>query len=37
LACIVRAMVDRDAITKELKLRPDQKVLLAQTVAYFKK
>ena len=37
LACIVRAMVDKDAITKELKLRPDQKVLLAQTVAYFKK
>jgi nitroreductase len=37
LACIVRAMVDRDAIAKELKLRPDQKVLLAQTVAYFKK
>jgi nitroreductase len=37
LACIVRAMVDKDAIVKELKLRPDQKVLLAQTVAYFKK
>ena len=37
LACIVRAMVDRDAIAKELKLRPDQKVLIAQTVAYFKK
>ncbi|HJX34005.1 MAG TPA: nitroreductase family protein, partial [Desulfatiglandales bacterium] len=37
LACIVRAMVDKDAIAKELKLRPDQKVLLAQTVAYFKK
>jgi len=37
LACIVRAMVDKDAIAKELKLRPDQKVLIAQTVAYFKK
>jgi len=37
LACIVRAMIDRDAIAKELKLRPDQKVLIAQTVAYFKK
>jgi hypothetical protein len=37
LACIVRAMVDKDAIIKTLKLRPDQKVLLAQTVAHFKK
>lgn len=37
LACIVRAMVDKDAITKTLKLRPEQKVLLAQTVAHFKK
>lgn len=37
LACIVRAMVDADAITKTLKLRPDQKVMLAQTVAHLKK
>jgi nitroreductase len=37
LACIVRAMVDADAIGKTLKLRPDQKVMLAQTVAHFKK
>jgi nitroreductase len=37
LACIVRAMVDKDAIAKTLKLRPDQKVILAQTVAQFKK
>jgi nitroreductase len=36
LACILRAMVDRDAIGKELELRPDQKVMLAQTVAHFK-
>jgi hypothetical protein len=36
LACIVRAMVDPDAIRKELELRPDQKVMLAQTVAHFK-
>jgi len=36
LACILRAMVDRDVIRKELKLRPDQKVMLAQTVAHFK-
>jgi len=37
LACILRAMVDQDAITKTLKLRPEQKVMLAQTVAHFKK
>jgi len=37
LACIVRAMVDADAITKALKLRPEQKVMLAQTVAHFNK
>jgi hypothetical protein len=36
LACIVRAMVDRDAITKTLQLRPEQHVILAQTVARFK-
>ena len=36
LACIVRAMVDADAIAKTLKLRPDQQVMLAQTVAHFK-
>jgi len=36
LACIVRAMADADAIAKTLKLRPDQKFLLAQTVARFK-
>ncbi len=37
LACIVRAMVDPAVITKTLNLRPDQKILLAQTVAHFKK
>ena len=36
LACIVRAMADGDAIAKTLKLRPDQKFMLAQTVAHFK-
>ncbi len=36
LACIVRAMIDRDAASKALKLRPDQKVILAQTIAHFK-
>ncbi len=37
LACIVRAMADADAIAKTLKLRPEQKFILAQTVAHFKK
>jgi hypothetical protein len=37
LACIVRAMVDAKAVAAALKLRPDQKVILAQTVAHFKK
>ncbi|MBN2320252.1 MAG: SagB/ThcOx family dehydrogenase [Acidobacteria bacterium] len=36
LACIVRAMADGDAIAKALKLRPNQKFILAQTVARFK-
>lgn len=37
LACIIRAMADGDAISKALKLRPDQKFILAQTIAHFKK
>ena len=37
LACIVRAMVDKDAIRKTLNLRQDQHVMLAQTIAHFKK
>lgn len=36
LACIVRAMADAEAIAKTLKLRPEQKFMLAQTVARFK-
>jgi nitroreductase len=36
LACIVRAMIDPAAIAKTLKLRPEQKAILAQTVAHFK-
>jgi len=36
LACIVRAMADPVAIAKTLNLRPDQKFMLAQTVAHFK-
>ena len=36
LACILRAMADPKAIAKTLKLRKDQKFILAQTVARFK-
>jgi nitroreductase len=36
LACIIRAMVDAKKIAETLKLRPDQKVIVAQTVAHFK-
>jgi nitroreductase len=32
LAAVVRASFDGDALTKELKLRPEQKIILAQTV-----
>ena len=34
LATVVRAMVDKPALAKEIKLRPDQKVILTQTVGY---
>jgi SagB-type dehydrogenase family enzyme len=37
LACIVRALIDKDVALKALKLRPDQKIILTQTVAHFKK
>jgi SagB-type dehydrogenase family enzyme len=37
LAVVVRGGVDRVALTKLMKLRPDQKILLAQTVGYPKK
>ncbi len=37
LAVVVRGMVDRDALAKVMKLRPDQKITLAQTVGYPKK
>jgi nitroreductase len=36
LACILRAYADPEAIAKTLHLRPDQKFILAQTVARFK-
>ena len=37
LATVVRGSVDRITLAKALKLRPDQKIILAQTVGYPKK
>jgi nitroreductase len=37
LATVVRGLVDRPALAKGMKLRPDQKITLAQTVGYPKK
>jgi len=34
LAVVVRGMVDRETLGKELKLRPEQKIILCQTVGY---
>jgi hypothetical protein len=31
---VIRAMVDRDALAKALHLRPEQKIMLSQTVGY---
>lgn len=37
LATVVRGSIDRDALAKLMKLRPEQKVILAQSVGYPKK
>jgi len=37
LATVVRGWVDRDPLAKAMKLRPEQKIILAQTVGYPKK
>ncbi len=37
LATVVRGLVDRPALGKAMKLKPDQKVILAQSVGYPKK
>ena len=37
LATVVRASIDRDALAKEMKLKPDQKIILDQCVGYPKK
>jgi len=34
LACVVRGSIDRTAFGKELGLRPDQRIILAQTVGF---
>jgi len=34
LATVVRGLVDRPALAKAMKLRPEQRVILAQTVGY---
>jgi SagB-type dehydrogenase family enzyme len=37
MGTVVRGLVDREALAKVMKLRADQKVILAQTVGYIKK
>ncbi len=37
MATVVRAGIDHDALAKELKLKPEQKIILAQSVGYPKK
>jgi SagB-type dehydrogenase family enzyme len=37
LATVVRGAVDKQALAKAMNLRPDQKIILAQTVGYPKK
>lgn len=37
LATVVRGLVDREALAKTMKLRPDQHIILAQTVGFPKK
>ncbi len=37
LVAVVRALIPRDTLAQRLKLRPDQKNLLAQTIGYPKK
>jgi SagB-type dehydrogenase family enzyme len=37
LATVVRGSIDRPALAKAMKLRPDQRIILSQTVGYPKK
>ncbi len=34
LATVVRASIDREALAKAMKLRPEQKIILAQSIGY---
>jgi nitroreductase len=34
LATVVRGSIDKPALAKTMKLRPDQKIILAQTIGY---
>ncbi|MFA6742826.1 MAG: SagB/ThcOx family dehydrogenase [Candidatus Neomarinimicrobiota bacterium] len=34
LACVVRGMVDRDALAKAMRLKPDHNIILAHTIGY---
>jgi len=37
LATVFRANIDREALAKEMKLKPEQKIMFAQSVGYAKK
>jgi len=37
LSTVVRGYIDREALAKAMKLRPNQKIILAQSVGYPKK
>ncbi|SPF44961.1 Nitroreductase [Syntrophobacter sp. SbD1] len=37
LSAVLRAGIDRDALARELQLKPEQKIILAQSVGYPKK
>jgi SagB-type dehydrogenase family enzyme len=37
LATVIRASIDRETLAKELKLKPDQKIIMSQSVGYPKK
>jgi hypothetical protein len=36
LGVVVRAMIDRNALSQKLDLKPEQKIILAQTIGYVK-
>ena len=36
LGCVVRGLIDKPKLAEVLKLRPDQKIILSQTVGYIK-